>query len=303
METYNDYVRAINSSLQTMKRAGASYEPVLNRIDAVAQKLEKVLFYHNQQKAELIKEKQKHDIYLTNLKTNSDLNNEKVKRATESVDSFSNMAKMTLNNTKFSKLSEVKEGPVIDSLFRFLYVNLYNEPEETFDMSKFKRVALKDDLSDFQKRLALFSVMKLDSKQRERLNEIKTADYTAYQENEDLYNLLAWLEFNHEAFVALKEKEQAVTMIADLKNKEKKHMGNNANTKRLIDDLDEIIHYCEANLEHVKLYQRKLSEANELYKKTANYQRVSDNMSKVFSAVDGFKGNDIVERLELEMGT
>lgn len=303
MDTYNDYVRAINGSLQTMKRAGASYEPVLGRIDAVAQKLEKVLFHHNQQKAELVKEKQKHDTYLTNLKTNADLNAEKVKRATESVESFSNMAKMTLNNTKFGRLKDVKEGPEIESLFRFLYANLYSEPEETFEMAKFKRVALKEDLSDFQKRLALFSVMRLDAKQRDRLNEIKTADYAAYQDNEDLYNLLAWLEFNHEAFVALKEKEQAATMIADLKNKEKKHLGNNANTKRLIDDLDDIIHYCEASLEHVRLYQKKLSEANELYKRTAGHQRVAENMAKVFAAVDGFKGNDVVERLDLEMGS
>lgn len=302
MDTYNAYVKDINGDLQTLKRSGASYDKILGRVNAVIEKLEKILFYHSTQKNDLVKEKQKQEQFISNIKTITTGHQDKVKRSNESIESFSNMAKQTLSNTQFKKLADVKQEPAVENLFRFLYVNLYNMPETSFDFNEFKKIALKRDRADFQKRLALFSVMKLDAQNRDRLDEIKKANYSANEDNEDLYGLLAWLEYNYEAFVALKEREQADKMISDIKNKEKKYVGFNSNSQRLLTDLEDIIHYCEEHLNHLKLYQRKLSETRDLWLRNPNHDQLNDKMHRIFAAVDGFKGNEVMERLDIEIG-
>jgi hypothetical protein len=302
MDAYNTDVRAINANLQVLKRSGASYDRILVRLNAAIDKLEKALFYHSTQKNDLVKEKESREQFMGNIKAILKSHTEKTKRANESVDSFSNMAKQTLSNTQFKKLADVKQDQAIDELFRFLYINLYNEPESSYDFGKFKNVALKKDLTDFQKRLAQFSVIRLDAQGRERLDEIKRANYTANEQNEDLYALLAWLEYNYEAFVALKEKEQAEKLTGDIKNKEKKYVGFNNNSQRLLTDLIDIVSYCEENLTHLKLYKKRLEEANELWMRNQNQPRLKENMAKIFAAVDGFKGNDVMEELDLTIG-
>lgn len=302
MDAYNTNVRAINAHLQVLKRSGASYDRILARLNQVIEKLEKALYYHSSQKNELVKEKESREQFMGNIKAILKSHQEKIKRASESVDSFSNMAKQTLSNTTFKKLAEVKQDEAVDHLFRFLYVNLYNEPEETFDYNKFKSVALKKDLTDFQKRLALFSVLRLDAKNRERLDEIKRANYSANDQNEDLYGLLAWLEYNYEAFVALKEKEQAEKLIGDIKAKEKKYTGFSSNTQRLLNDLTDIVGYCEENLNALKIYKKRLEDVNELATVNKAYPRLKENMNRIFTAVDNFSGNEVVEALELEVG-
>lgn len=301
-EAYNQSVKAINENLQILKRSGASYEHLLQRLNVSIDKLEQVYFYHNQQKTELIKEKQKQDLFLENLKKYTVEQNLKLKTSSDSVESFSNMSKLTLTNCNFKKLNEVKPADSIDKLFRFLFVNLYNEFEKDFDYNNFVKVALKSDLNDFQKRIALFSVVKLDSENRDKLNEIKNADYSLNKDNEDLCNLLAWLEYNYEAFLALKEKEQSMKMILDTKNKEKKYTSQAKSSKRILADLDEIIAYCDAHLTHLKLYKKKFEETNEIFKKTDNNGSLKSKMNALFAAVDNFQGNEILAELDQEMG-
>ena len=183
-----------------------------------------------------------------------------------------------------------------------MFINLYNEPEASYDFNKFKQVALKKDLTDFQKRLAQFSVLRLDTQNRDRLDEIKRANYSANEQNEDLYALLAWLEYNYEAFVALKEKEQADKLIGDIKNKEKKYMGFSSNSGRLLADLVDIVSYCEENLNALKLYKKKLEDTNELWNRNPNQKKLKENMGKIFAAVDGFKGNEVMEELDQTIG-
>ena len=137
-EAYNQSVNAINENLQILKRSGASYEHLLQRLNASIEKLEQVYFYHNQQKTELVKEKQKQDLFLENLKKYSVEQNLKLKTSSDSVESFSNMSKLTLSNCNFKKLNEVKMADSIEKLFRFLFVNLYNEFEKDFDFNNFE---------------------------------------------------------------------------------------------------------------------------------------------------------------------
>lgn len=301
IEQYNEEVKKVNSNLRVLKRAGASYQTILAKINSTIEKLDEVAYYHNQQKTDLMKEKEKQDQFLGSLKKYLDDQNTKLKISNDSVDSFTNMSKLTLSSSNFKKLNKVKKDRSVEDLFRFLYVNLYNEKEEKFNFDDFKNVALDKDLNDFQKRISQFSVNKLDEKNRNLLTDIKNADYTLNKDNEDLCNLLAWLEYNFEAFLSLREKEQYSKTISETKNKEKKYITQSKCSTRILADLDEIIVYSESNLAHLKLYKKKIEEANDLFLKNAKHKEHHSKIQSIFRIVDHFGGNEVLMELDQEM--
>lgn len=117
------------------------------------------------------------------------------------------MSKSILSSIVFKNIKNVKRDASVEALFKFLYVNLYFENEETFNFNKFVKIGLCKDKEDFQKRLANFSVIKISYESREQLAQIKMMDFSTNSKNLDLFRLLEWMEFNYEAFLVLKEKE------------------------------------------------------------------------------------------------
>jgi hypothetical protein len=298
---YNENVRAINKHLQVIKRGGACYDELLRKITLVLEKLENAFYHYNQQKSELLKEKEKKDEFLMSLKKFLTDQNTKMKNINDSIEAYQNMAKNILSTMKFKTIGKVKKDSSVEALFKFLYATMYNEKEETFDYSKFVDVALKRDITDFQKRLAIFSVIKLEPENRERLAQIKAMDFTANQENEDLYHLLEWLEFNYEAFLVLKEKEQLLKTIKDTQDKEKKYAVQSQSSNLVLTDIDSLTSYTENHMNNLKVFKRKLEEANAQFRKNGHHADLSVQMSKLFARVDSFSGNEIVRSIDAQM--
>jgi hypothetical protein len=298
---YNDNVRSINKNLQVVKRGGACYDELLRKINAVLEKLENAYYHYNQQKSELLKEKEKKDEFLMNLKKFLTDQNTKMKNINDSIEAYQNMAKNILSSMKFKTLNKVKKDASVEALFKFLYVTMYNEKEETFDYGKFVDIALKRDITDFQKRLAIFSVIKLEPEQRERLMQIKAMDFSINQENEDLYHILEWLEFNYEAFLVLKEKEQLLKTIKETQDKEKKYAVQSHSSKLILADIDSLTTYTESNMTNLKVFKRKLEEANAQFRKNSHNGDLTAQMARLFAQVDSFSGNEIVRGIDAEM--
>jgi hypothetical protein len=298
---YNDNVRAINKNLQTVKRGGAVYEELIKKIGIVSEKLENAFYHYNQQKSELLKEKEKKDEFLMSLKKFLGDQNTKRKGINDAIEAYQNMGKNILASMKYKTLSSIKKHESVEALFRFLYINIYNEKSESFDYSKFVEVALKKDISDFQKRLAGFSVEKLDSENREKLSQIKAMDFSINQNNEDLYLLLEWLEFNYEAFLSVKEKEQLQKTIKETEDKEKKYAVQSQSSDLIIKDIDNLTHYAETHMNNLKIFKKKLEESNDKFRKGSHFSDLLSRMNSLFRHVDNFGGNQIVSSIDAQM--
>lgn len=301
IEAYNENVRQINKDLKIVKKGGAAYDEFLRKITGTLEKLEGAFYFYSNQRAELVKEKEKKDEFMASLKKYLVDQNSKLQKKAEAVESFTNMARTTLTSMKFKTLGKIKQNDAVENLFQFLYVNLYNEKESTFNYSNFSKFALNKEIADFQKRLATFSVAKLSPESRERLAQIKSNDYSANQNNEDLYYLLEWLEYNYEAFLALKDKEQSIKVIKETQDKEKKYNVQIKSSALILTDIEDILQYIDINLAHLKLYKRKFEEANEMFRRTPQHQAISQKMVNLFHRVDGFKGNEVVTAIDFEL--
>ena len=301
VQTYNQGVQQVNQDLKVIKRGGAVYDEFLRKINQILEKLESAFYFYTSQKAELVKEKEKKDEFMGSLKKYLKDQNDKMKLKNETVESFTNMARTTLTSMKFKTLGKVKRDAAVENLFRFLYVNLYNEQDSTFAYEQFVKVALGREIGDLQTRLAIFSVGKLTPEGREQLSQIKNADYSANQGNEDLYFLLEWLEYNYEAFLALKDRDQSTQTIRDTKDKEKKYDVQIKASALILADIDNLLQYTDINLNHLRLYKRKFEEAKEIFARNSNSQNLAKKMANIFKSVDGFQGNEVVKALDFQI--
>lgn len=109
----------------------------------------------------------------------------------------------------------------IENLYRFFYVNLYKESGDTFEYNKFVEVALGKKIEDFQARLARFEINKLERSQREAIVRIKDSQYHGV--NYDFASLLEWIDYNYEAYLNLKQKEDIDNKRRGFKESDKKY--------------------------------------------------------------------------------
>ena len=194
---------------------------------------------------------------------------EKLKYHEESIDSFNNAYRQTLTVCTFKKLCELKKDQDSIKLLQVFFVNFYHEKAEDFNFETFTSVALKKDLVDFQYKLAHFSVSQLNHEQRAVFMDLKSRSYEANQNNEDLLNLIKLLEFNYECFVSTKEKEQTQEANEKAIIKEQKYKSFIDSVEGIIKEYDFIITYCDTHINNLKLYKKKLEEANNLLKRNA----------------------------------
>ena len=117
------------------------------------------------------------------------------------VDQYEDLAKSRLDTIKFKTLKKVKHTSDVEILFRFFYVCLYFEKPEEYRYSQFVGIALKKGVKEFKKRLAQFSVIGIGSEGLSMLEDARRLDYTTNKNNQDLMELLEWLDYKYEAYL------------------------------------------------------------------------------------------------------
>lgn len=299
--TYNKATKIINNDLLTIKRCGASYETILNKIRPLITKFNDQLYHFNNQKNELLKNKEGLDNYMLRAKTNKQLREEKIKKYDERINQFSNAAKSVLASMNFKNLKKVKQEPNIRDLYRFFFINLYHEVPEDYNFDDFCKIALDKDINDFQKRLAKFSIYKLSKESRERIQNLRERDYSLNTTNDDFNFLLEWLDYNFEAYLSFKEKISEENTLKEINKKESvKTIQSNAANK-MVQDLDGLVTYLEESLRHLNLYEKKLSEAERLYKNGGQYREINKRAQNLFDNVDSYQGNDQIIELNQKL--
>ena len=163
IQNYIDKTKQMNSQLKILM-AGGSFSEILKRCQNLRNKME--TNYENSE--------QKYNELLNNLnsKTKSDTRLIKFKEKKEEiiikdkreVDKLQNLAKSRLDTIKFKTLPKVKRDRETEALFEFFFVYLYREPRKDFDYDSFIKFALKKNVGEFKKRLALFEVRSLGKK-------------------------------------------------------------------------------------------------------------------------------------------
>ncbi len=134
------------------------------------------------------------------------------------------MAKNVLNSINFGKLHKVKQTNSTEQLFKFFFINLYYEKETSFDWSQFiQKLKKKQFQIDFQKRLALLDIFKMERSQRDRIHVLKNMNFEENRKNEDLLKLLEWLEYSETVYIELRNKDELLNKNSDYLDKENKY--------------------------------------------------------------------------------
>lgn len=294
IRNYNNLVRSIGDNLSVIKRSGASYDAILQKIRPLVDKFTNQLFHYNQQKTDLLKQKETMDVFMAKAKAAKKVREEKVHKLNDSITQYSNAAKNVLTSMRFKGLNKVKKEPNVEKLYLFFYVNLYHEPAETFDFDQFCKIALTRDIIDFQKRLAKFSIYDLSLESREKIFELKNADYSLNKNNDEINYLLEWLDYNFEAYVMLKERNSEEKIIKETHKKESIKEVQTEAIDKMLEEIDELVTYLEDNLLHLRVYEKRLTEALNLHERNPKFAEINKRTQKLFSDIDTFSGNDVV---------
>ena len=298
IQNYNNLTRSVDNNLRTIKRCGASYDAILQKIRPLIDKFTNQLFHYNQQKADLLKQKETMDVFMNKAKSAKKIREEKVNKLNDAILQYSNAAKTVLNSMRFKGLHKVKREPNVEKLYLFFYINLYHENSDSFDFDKFCSVALKKDINDFQKRLAKFSIYDLSLVSREKIFELKNADYSINKNNDELNYLLEWLDYNFEAYVLLKERNTEEKIIKETHKKEGVKEIQTEGADKMLEEINGLIVYLEDNLQHLRIYEKKLNEALALHERNAKFKDINRRNQKLFTDIDAFQGNDIVSSID-----
>ena len=234
------------------------------------------------------------EVFMTKAKAAKKVREEKVTRLNESIAQYGNAAKNVLTSMRFKALGKVKHEPNIEKLYLFFYVNLYYELADTFNFDDFCKIGLGRDINDFQKRLAKFSIYDLSLESREKIFELKNADYSLNKMNDELNYLLEWLDYNFEAYILLKERNSEEKIIKETQKKESIKEVQTEGTDKLLEEINGLINYLEDNLQHLRTYEKRLAEALNLHERNPKLGEVNKRTQKLFSEIDAFSGNDIV---------
>ena len=128
----------------------------------------------------------------------------------ENVTIYTNMSKKYVSEINVRKLKPLIGKRNVNELFKFLFGLLYNRPESEYDASKFAKLALGSDADDFQIKLASFSTSKFHQKSEvaEQFKRMKDQEFPESETNVDLSNLLNWMDYIYEMYLAELEFKQ-----------------------------------------------------------------------------------------------
>ena len=171
-ENYADKTRTMNSQLKKLM-AGGSFEEILEKCRVLRANMQEA-YDNSQEKYTDINNK-------INAKTMSDTKFNRhaekkdnvINRDKKEVEKFLDLAKARLDTIKFKTLPKVKRDAEVTNLFKFFYTYLYNENESNFDFSEFVKFALKKNVGEFKKRLAMFEVSNIGKNGLKEFEEVK----------------------------------------------------------------------------------------------------------------------------------
>ena len=141
--------------------------------------------------------------------------NKKLAGYKESVTVFANCSKKYVSEINVKKLKSLIGKRHISDLFKFLFTLLYDRKETDYDPSVFGKIALGDDADDFQIKLASFNTTKFHAKPEvaEAFKRVKDQEFPESVSNQDLNNLLNWMDYIYEMYLAELEFKQQQTNL------------------------------------------------------------------------------------------
>lgn len=136
--------------------------------------------------------------------------NKKLAGYKENVTIYNNISKKYVSEINVRKLKPLAGKRHIDDLFRFLFALLYDKNESEFDSKKFASLALDKDADDFQIKLASFNTTKFHTVKDlgEQFKRVKDQEFAESATNQDLNNLLNWMDYIYEMYLAELEFKQ-----------------------------------------------------------------------------------------------
>jgi hypothetical protein len=128
----------------------------------------------------------------------------------ENVNIYTNMSKKYVSEINVKKLKSLIGKNNVNALFKFLFSIMYNKPESEYDASKFAKLALGDDADDFQMKLASFNTTRFHLKPElaDQFKRLKDQEFPESETNVDLSNLLNWMDYVYEMYLAEVEFKQ-----------------------------------------------------------------------------------------------
>lgn len=136
--------------------------------------------------------------------------NKKLAGYKENVQIYGNISKKYVSEINVRKLKPLADKRHVTELFKYLFTLLYDKTESDFDPKLFSKLALDKDADDFQIKLASFNTTKFHSKPElaEHFKRIKDQEFPESSSNIDLNNLLNWMDYIYEMYLAELEFKQ-----------------------------------------------------------------------------------------------
>lgn len=136
--------------------------------------------------------------------------NKKLQGYKENVTIYNNMSKKYVSEINVRKLKPLASKQNVSNLFKYLFCLLYDKPESEYDSNKFAKLALGSDADDFQIKLASFNTTKFHEKpdKAEQFKRTKDQQFPESETNQDLSNLLNWMDYVYEMYLAEVEYKQ-----------------------------------------------------------------------------------------------
>lgn len=144
--------------------------------------------------------------------------NKKLAGYKENVQIYGNISKKYVSEINVKKLKSLASKGHINNLFRYLFCLLYDKSENEYDPTLFAKLALNEDADDFQIKLASFNTAKFHAKAEtaEQFKRVKDQEFPESVANQDLNNLLNWMDYIYEMYLAeLEFKQQQQNLKAN----------------------------------------------------------------------------------------
>lgn len=216
--------------------------------------------------------------------------NKKLSGYKENVTVYGNISKKYVSEINVRKLKPLAGKRNINDLFRYLFCLLYDKTESQYDQKQFVKLALSDDADDFQIKLASFNTAKFHNSPQvaEEFKRIKDQDYPDSVNSPDLNNLLNWMDYIYEMYLAeLEFKQQQQNLKANqsefserLLKISREEEDNNRKREAL-----KIFRNSQDNIE----YAKKLLEQKQKIVRSVGSGNINVNKSEFYTNLERFK--------------
>lgn len=169
-----NYVRQsdqINSQLRKLM-AGGSFKKVLEKVQNLKGKMQIQLENSQEKYNELQNQVNAKMAKNPNIARFKEKREEILGQDKRDILKFDDLAKSRLDTIKFKKLPKVKQDSEVEELFKFYFVYLYKEPEYKFVFKDFIKFALKKNVDEFKKRVAMFEVENIGKEGLQKLESV-----------------------------------------------------------------------------------------------------------------------------------